>query len=313
MGGVKSPLLLTSVLAVATGAYLTGPVAFAQNDAAAASHAAVIEPAPVDSRGSQETIPPPPGAAPFNSSFAVDEATPSARSIQVLSEEHMSASDRDLVADAESSIRERAEYENLDFNANGWTYQQLDCRALPNHLFLRFMRNDGTREMSMLSAAIPRHGNGRVRIIPIVRKGYSLFSPAPISAITIAAFNRIRTEEGSGASRDWLGTGLCYAALAGANPNAVSLHLGTNETGELPATTPPTLLVRSDGGAFIRFVDISTEHPIEWSMTFDSKGKLVKTSHKPVNLIGYRKLAPGYRQLVPMVNANQSTNADPHQ
>jgi hypothetical protein len=316
MGGVKSPLFLTYVLALATGVCQTDPVAFAQNHAAAAPQSAMIVPAPTDPHeptGLQEKAVPAPGTVPFNSPLAIDEATSSARSIRVLSEEQMSASDRDLAADAESSIRERAEYESLDVDASGWTYHQLDCPALPNHLFLRFTRNDGTREMSMLSAAIPRNGNGRVNIIPIVRKGYSLFSPAPISAITIAAFNRIRTEEGLAASRDWLGTGLCYAALAGANPNAVTLHFDTDETGELPATIPPTLLVGTDGGAVIRFVDISTEHPIEWSMTFDGKGKLVKTSHKPIHLTGYRKLVPGYRELVPMVNANQGTHAEPHQ
>ncbi len=103
----------------------------------------------------------------------------SAASIRILSADQMTRHDRDLEADAEASIQERAGFQNLEFNQGPWTYQQLVCPALPNHLLLRFSRNEGTGEMSMFSAAIPRGGEGRVRIIPIVRKGYSLFSPAP--------------------------------------------------------------------------------------------------------------------------------------
>jgi hypothetical protein len=105
--------------------------------------------------------------------------------------------------------------------------------ALPEHLFLRFTRNDGAGDVSLFSASIPR-GEGRVRIIPIQRRGYSLFSPAPINAMTISAFNHIRDEERSDQAPDWLGTGLCYAALAGAHPQAALLAEDAEGT-EFPA------------------------------------------------------------------------------
>jgi hypothetical protein len=47
-----------------------------------------------------------------------------ARSIRVLSEDEMSREDRDLLANAESSIQERARIENLGFNEAGWTYRR---------------------------------------------------------------------------------------------------------------------------------------------------------------------------------------------
>jgi len=239
--------------------------------------------------GKVKTLPDPQTA--IKSPFDVNGArTGSGRSIRVLSEAQMSAGDRDLVADAQSSIQEKAGFANLDFNGSGWTYNQLDCPAFPNHLFLRFTRNDGTREMSMFSASVTRNGNGGVYIIPIVRKGYSLFSPAPIAALTMAAFNRIRKEEGEAASADWLGTGLCYAALAGSNPQAGALHYGTAESGTIPATIPPTLLVSNDGSAVIRFVDTSTDHPMEWNLWFAGNGKLVKATHTPATLSPYRKI-----------------------
>jgi hypothetical protein len=119
-----------------------------------------------------------------------------------------------------------------------------------------------------------------LHIVPIIRKGYSLFSPAPIGALTIAAFNRIRAEEGAGASADWLGTGLCYAALAGANPQVGGMPPDAdNETSTVMA---PTLTITTGGGAIVRFADISTaSHPMQWSMTFDSRGKLLKAAHGP--------------------------------
>jgi hypothetical protein len=147
--------------------------------------------------------------------------------------------------------------------------------------------------MSMFSAAIPRNGDGRVHIIPIVRRGYSLFSPAPIAALTIAAFNRIRSEEQPGTSADWLGTGLCYAALAGANPEAGVPQLGSGESGDIPVSVEPTLVVTTDGGAIVRFADVSAPpHPMEWNMFFDRKGKLLKATHAPANVVAHAKRTP---------------------
>jgi hypothetical protein len=108
---------------------------------------------------------PAPGAGESAAAFSAEQTNPLSHSIQIISEAEMSRADRDLVADAQSSIQERAGFENLEFDNGGWTYRELVCPALPNHLFLRFTRDDGTRHMSMFSASIPRDGNGRVHII----------------------------------------------------------------------------------------------------------------------------------------------------
>jgi hypothetical protein len=217
----------------------------------------------------------------------------STRSIEILPADQMTRHDRDLEADAEASIQERAGFQSLEFNQGSWTYQQLVCPAFPNHLFLRFSRNEGTGEMSMFSAAIPRGGEGKVRIIPIVRKGYSLFSPAPIGALTIASFNRIRSEENSDWPANWLGTALCYAALAGANPQAGELPPPQDgesatqpvETEHLPVTIEPTYIKTKDG-TIVRFADVSTTpRPMEWNLIFDKKGTLLKATHSPAYVV----------------------------
>jgi hypothetical protein len=222
-------------------------------------------------------------------------------SVQFLAQDQMTEKDRLQAANAESSIAEHVKYADLDFNQGQWSYQQVICPALPNHIFLRFLRNNGTGDVSVFTASIPRGDEGRVRIIPIQRRGYSLFSPAPINALTISAFNHIRAEENPDpaldpgpdqdkasvpdAGPDWLGTGLCYAALAGGHPQAAAVS--DNPAAEkFPVANTALLEVGNNGGAVLSFTDMSASpRPMRWSMTFDSKGRLIKGGHSPAELL----------------------------
>jgi hypothetical protein len=214
------------------------------------------------------------------------ESADRVRSVEFISAGQMSEKDKLLEADAESSILERTHWADMDFNQGKWSYRQLVCPALPNHLFLQFTRNNGTGDVSMFSASIPRSSGGRVRIIPVQRHGYSLFSPAPINAITISAFNHIRAEEHPDKTPDWLTTGLCYAALAGAHPETVLYEETSNERSEFPAPPPPIMQIPLHGGAVIRFADVAVSpRPMLWTLTFNGSGKLLKASHSPAPLI----------------------------
>jgi len=219
----------------------------------------------------------------------VTEDSGQAHPIEFLTPDRMDQRDRELAADAEAAIGERAGFAGLEFNQGKWSYTQIACPALPNHLFLRFTRNDGAGDVSLFSASIPR-GEGRVRIIPIQRRGYSLFSPAPINALTILAFNRIRAEEHSEQAPEWLGTGLCYAALAGAHPQA-ALLADDSGSRKFPAAPPSVLVIPNQGGAIIRFTDAAAaRRPMEWTMIFDGKGKLLKATHLPASMVTEKEL-----------------------
>lgn len=221
--------------------------------------------------------------------FAIEPSTRTpAYSIEFRPADQMAESDRLLVADSEASITEHAAFSGFDFDKTNWTYQRVVCPALPNHLLLQFMRNNGAGDVTVFSASVPRGGEGRVRIIPVLRRGYSLWSPAPISAMTISAFNHIRAEESraresSEKESDWLGNGLCYAALAGAHPQIA-----------LPDATPdvqkpvPALIAVIDvnlaekNQEVIRFADAAASpRPMQWTMTFTRQGKLIKATHSP--------------------------------
>ncbi|HTW61833.1 MAG TPA: hypothetical protein VMD55_08480 [Terracidiphilus sp.] len=237
----------------------------------------------------ERTVPTPfpPGPAPLE--FA--------RSIQLRSADAMSEQDRLLEADSESSIAERAGYADIAFNEGKWSYRQLVCPALPNHLFLRFTRNNGAGDVSVFSASIPRNGEGRIRIIPIERRSYSLFSPAPVNALTIAAFNRIRAEDQSGQpgqpghTPGWLGTALCYAALAGANPMAAPQDAAGAKS--FPSASAPSLEIPAQGGAIVRFTDFSSlPRPMEWTLIFSGKGRLLKATHRLAGIKGEKAIPP---------------------
>jgi hypothetical protein len=231
------------------------------------------------------TLPPSP--------FPPESGTPGrVAPVEFRSADQMNQKDRELEADAESSIGERAAFLGLDFDNGKWSYQELVCPALPNHIFLRFMRDSGAGDVSLFTASIPRGGDGRVRIIPIRMRGYSLFSPAPINALTLSAFNHIRGEENPDKAPDWLGTGLCYAALAGGHPQSVSLIQDT-ESQKIPAAIPAMVQIPVRGGAVIEFTDAAAAPRLmQWTMTFDPKGRLLKATHVPVGLLTITALPP---------------------
>lgn len=222
------------------------------------------------------------------------EAPPVSTDVQFRSPDRISAADRALQAGSEAAIARHAGLANFQLSEGQWSYRQIDCRAFPNHLFLRFTRNGGPGDRSVFSVSIPRNGQGRLLVIPVLRRGYSLFSPAPGNAGAIAAFNRIRREDGPNPKTGWLETALCYAALAGANPSVGPL------TGDAVVDDPSPPLAEMQvllgGGAIVRFTDeAALPHPLLWSLTFSPGGKLLKVHREPA-LINTRWIPPkGWR------------------
>jgi len=216
------------------------------------------------------------------------------RTIEFRPAGQMSERDREVAANSESAIQENSRYSGLEFNAGKWTYEQVKCAAFPEHLFLRFLRNNGTGDVSLFTASIPRNNEGRVRIVPIQLRGYSLFSPAPINALTMSAFNHIRAEENpeSAPVSAWLETGLCYAALAGGHPQLAPVEVETMHAKTI-ALNKGLLEIPGNGGATVSFDDVSAiPRPMHWSMAFDSKGKLVKASHSTAEVLSIEPIKP---------------------
>jgi hypothetical protein len=212
-------------------------------------------------------------------------------SVEFRSPGQMTPGDRALMAVGEPSLRDLAELKGLGLSQGKWQSWQVVCPALPNHLLLKFTRDNGAGDVSVFTASIPRGKGGRVRVIPLQRRSYSLFSPAPINAMTIAAFNRIQAEEQPGGAPDWLTMGLCYAALVGAQPGTATPQEGT-ESRKFSVGAGAVVEIRGEGGAVIRFTDAVEIHdPMDWAMAFDGKGRLLKAEHTPAPPMAPRTIA----------------------
>ena len=267
------PLLFAAALLALTDFPVTGQTAKGSSET------------PYTARPIVGTVPPmpfPPGS----------EAPGPVSPIQFRSPGQMTEADREVEADGESSIRERVGFAGLEFNQGVWSYQQIVCPVFPNHVLLKFTRNNGKGDESVFTASIPRMGQGRVRIIPILRRGYSLFSPAPVNGLTISAFNHIRAEEDSQTPPDWLLTGMCYAALAGAHPR-VDPRPADPDASSFPSGVPAALEIQPDGGAIIRFLDDAAKPtPMQWTMIFNGKGRLLKATRAPAPPLRPTAIAP---------------------
>jgi hypothetical protein len=264
-----SPIRLTTSLLVA--AFVFSAATYLQSqDSGTSKHNRIVP----------DPVPP----QPF--STTVTRQTP-LYTVEFRSADQLTQQDRLLLADAESSIAEHAGFAGLEYQQSNWSYRQIVCPTFSNHLFLQYTRSNGAGDMSVFSASIPRNGEGRVRIVPILKRGYSLFSPAPINALTISAFNHIRAEEGETANSDWLGNALCYAALAGSQPQILPRDAEPAVHKPIPALTAAMdVEMQAHGMEVLRFGDAAARpHPMEWSMTFTHKGKLIKATHKPASML----------------------------
>jgi len=213
-------------------------------------------------------------------------------SVHFRSADQLAPADQDLVARSQSAITHDARFESLDFSPGQWTYRQIECSALPNHLFLLYSRDNGPGNVSRFSVSIPRQVEGKLRLIPIERRGYSLFIPAHANELTIATFNRIRAEEHPASAPDWLATGLCYAALAGAQVQLAPKQSSVSGDSVL-VTYQPTLQIPNEGGAVVHITDVSTNPKLaEWTLIFNASGSLQKASRDTVFLVAGKQISP---------------------
>lgn len=175
--------------------------------------------------------------------------------VELRAPEAMPEADRVLAKSAHNAIAAHAALASIDFSGGSWTQTQIVCPALPGHLFLRYTRSLGAGSVSEFSVAVLRGGKTRVHVLPILRRGYTPFTPVE----SIAAFNRIRQEEPAAQSPAWVGLARCYAALTGASPAGAAI------------------LAPDRDQTTVRILDNADSlPPRDWILTFDSRGNLVK-------------------------------------
>ena len=242
--------------------------------------------------------------------FPLDVHTGRVQSLEFRSPEAMTAADRELAASAQVEIERRAglqgfrgvggagQAEMEPSKDGGWGFEQAVCPVFPEHLILEYSRINGNGDVSLFAAVVP-HGEGHVRVIPVRRRSYSLFTPASSNALTLNDFNHMVQEGGTGLSPDfhpsdkdpslgtpdWLTLSLCYAALAGGHVRA-ALQPAMPADEVYPLLAPAKLSVSRKGGAAVYFADSTHDvKPMEWELLFAQSGRLLKVKH-----VGAREL-----------------------
>lgn len=252
--------------------------------------APVLAAACLRAAGAQQTQPVPPPVTPRP--FAPERpASAPAPEVELLAPGRMSPEARQLAAEEHAAIAARAALEGFDLERGRWSLEQIACPAFPGHLLLLFTGSRDGRGAWVFSASIPRRGGGRLRILPIQRGGLSLYPAAGANQRSISVFNHMREEEGAERSPDWLGSALCYAALAGARPR-VAAEPEPGDGRRVPALTA-VLENGLDGRQSIRLVDAAPARPVEWRMIFGPDGRLERASRLPAQEIATRPVPAG--------------------
>lgn len=203
-------------------------------------------------------------------------------------EEEMSANDRALAAKMQPAIHEAAVLAGMEFDNAQWSYRQLQCQAISSHLLLLYQSTRGAGDFSRFSVSIPRTGNGRLRIIPVERRGFTLYAPTAVNPLAVAFFNLIRAEEPKGPPADWLATSACYAALT-APQEKIALSAEGTAGADLALSYPPSIEMGEQGESTVRFVDVATaSEPMQWALTYGAEGRLEKVEHFPAPVYATR-------------------------
>ena len=243
--------------------------------------------------------------------FPLDAHTQTVPKLEFLAPEQMAAGDVELVTANAAEIARRASLQGFNLEragGGGWGYEQAVCPVFPDHLILEYSRDNGAGDVSLFSVAIPRGeaNGGHVRVIPVRRRSYSLWTSAPSNALTLNDFNHMVKEGGKGVDPDWLTLSLCYTALAGGHVRA-ALIPATPAEEFYPLFVPAKLTVSGKGGAQIHLADV-THYPepkvkaMDWVMTFAQSGQLLKVKHAVAHEVFERPLpATTERKPVPVV------------
>ncbi len=203
--------------------------------------------------------------------------------------DRMSSADRSLLAHSMPRIVTLADEQGFAFPGQGsgevsglgWEARQAVCTALPDHLLMNYRRAPGTHHEASFSVVILRTGSGRLHLVPVERKGYSLYTPSRRNRLTMVVFNDLLREDAHAVRADWLGLALCYAALAGDQVQAVTTLMPSGGDPS-PNYMPASLSVSWKAPPSITFVGLppSGGSPLQWTLLFERSGRLHKVQMK---------------------------------
>jgi hypothetical protein len=215
----------------------------------------------------------------------------------------MTDEDAALLARREADVSRAAAFYGFDISdSHSWTYQQVVCRALPQHLILAFTNETSPKGPSRFVAVVP-HDSGDVELVADVTHGLLPYRPAWKSGNAYSVFNRmVVAEHGEHALRSnshWLNLAMCYVALAGGTMPQVADpldDLGASEALVKRDGSTPIIRIGDHGAADVAFSDVQQpRRTANWTLSFDRDGRLKKvdmSEDKPIRVRDVPMSAP---------------------
>ena len=182
--------------------------------------------------------------------------------LPVLDAGEMSAADRALLQQREVDVSSAAAFYGFDISDSHWTYQQIVCRSLPDHMMLSFENGSVEHGPSHFVAVVPANGE-KVQVVTEYAHGLLPFRAAWEKSTAYDAFNRMtatdRGEHELGPQSHWLNLGMCFVALTGHLPRvpggprvrmrcpiAACARVGVHAAQADPAAEPSSQSVQHD-------------------------------------------------------------------
>ena len=292
------PLILSVCLSIGFAPASLLPVLRAQQP----DHASAPAPACAPTGGSHTScglkVTPAASAMPRLAPFSLDSTSASASKLRYLTLDQMSGSDRALLQQAEPRIATRAASQGFHIAGQGseadfadWQLRQAECSALPGYLLMSYTRDPGTNRTASFTVAIPRTASGHLHLVPVERRGYSLYTPSSRNAMTRVVFNDLLREDAHAARRNWFGLALCYAAIAGFRVQAATT-LEPSGGDPHPAYIPASLSVSWKQPPSIAFDGLPPAdspavkaRPMQWTLFFTRQGTLGKVKTKAAHML----------------------------
>jgi hypothetical protein len=222
--------------------------------------------------------PPPPGEEEKTAALEAFTST-----LPVLDAGQMSTADRALLQQREVDVSSAAAFYGFDISDSHWTYQQIVCRSLPDHMMLNFENDSVEHGPSHFVAVVPANGD-KVQVVTDYAHGLLPFHAAWEKSAAYEAFNQmITTDRGEhelGPSSHWLNLGMCFAALSGHLPRVAVPKESVEASEALTKRSGSTPIILIDPGkdAEVLFSDISMAQTGNWRLRFDKRGRLTKAA-----------------------------------
>jgi hypothetical protein len=220
--------------------------------------------------------PPPPGEEEKTAALEAHTAT-----LPVLDAGQMSETNRALLQQREVDVSRAAAFYGFDISDSRWSYQQIVCRTLPDHLMLSFQNDSVSHGASHFVAVVPANG-GKVQVVTEYAHGLLPFHAAWEKSTAYAAFNSMtaadRGEHELGPQSHWLNLSMCFVALTGHVPRAAVPAENVEASEALTKRNGSTPIIMIDPGkqAQVDFSDVSQARTGNWRLRFNNRGQLTK-------------------------------------